>query len=231
MRDENNEFLRIKEWRTDERPRERLLRNGADSLSDAELLAILIGHGTTKKSAVDLGRELLSRYNSISELAKCDIGQFTAIGGIGPAKAITLAASFELNKRLKPAPFDEMRIMKTPTDVTDYYIAKYRGVMQEQFRVLLLNTANQIFKEVLISSGSLNASIVHPREVFREAITNSAASIILLHNHPSGNPNPSKEDIILTQKLRDAGKILSIKVLDHIIIAGDRYYNFGNENN
>lgn len=226
MDSDKSTFKSIKDWRTDERPRERLLRNGASTLSDAELLGILIGNGARNKSAVDLGRELLEKFRTITDLAKCDLGQFTKISGIGPAKAITLAASFELNKRLKPAPFDELRVMRTPEDITDYYIPKYRGIMQEQFRVLLLNTSNQIFKEVLISTGSLNASIVHPREVFREAITNSSASIVLLHNHPSGNPNPSKEDMLITKQLIESGKILAIEVIDHIIIAGERYHSF-----
>jgi DNA repair protein RadC len=226
MDSEKSIFKSIKDWRSDERPRERLLRNGASSLSDSELIAILIGNGTKNKSAVDLGRELLEKYNTITDLAKCDLIQFTKISGIGPAKAITLAATFELNKRLKSAPFDELRVMRTPDDITDYYISKYRGIMQEQFRVLLLNSSNQIFKEVLISTGSLNASIVHPREVFREAITNSSASIVLLHNHPSGNPYPSKEDIAITKQLKESGKIIAIEVIDHIIIAGDKYYSF-----
>jgi len=222
----NQNYKAIRDWHDDEKPRERLAKHGAATLSDSELVAILIGSGTTKKSAIDLAREILDSLGGISNLITCDYSRFIQFKGIGPAKAITLAAAFELNKRIVLNPSDSKKALKSPEDVAGYYISKFRGLMTEEFYVLLLNTSNQVYRETIISTGSLNASIVHPREVFKLAITESAASIILLHNHPSGNPNPSKEDIKITKQLVEAGKHIDIKVIDHLIIAGNTYYSF-----
>lgn len=219
----NGIYKPINQWRDDEKPREKLMQNGAAHLSDSELLAILIGGGTRNMSAVDLGKMLLDRYGSVSELAKRDFGAFRKIPGIGDAKAVTIAAAFELGRRIEITPFTDRKMIKTPEDIASYYIPRLRDRQTEIFLVLLLNTANQIFREITVSTGSLNSSIVHPREVFTTAITDSAASVMLIHNHPSGNPEPSREDIEITRRLKEAGEIIGIKVLDHLIIAGNTF--------
>jgi len=219
-------YKAIKDWREDERPRERLSNHGARFLSDSELLAILINSGTKNFSAIDVARKLLSNHNNLTRLASCDFSEFKKIKGLGQAKAITLAAAFELSRRIDAEPVKEKLVVKSPDDIANYYISRMRGERKEIFCIVLLSTANQIIREVIISQGSLNASIVHPREVFRIAITESAASVILVHNHPSGSLEPSKEDISLTNQLISAGKIIGIRILDHLIIAGENYTSF-----
>lgn len=216
-------YRAIREWREDERPRERLLRYGAVVLSNAELLAILIGSGTQGFSALDVARELLDRFGSLTELASRDVSELRAVRGMGIVRSVVLAAAFELARRLQAEPFAARRVIRSPEDVARLYIPRLRGARTESFRVLLLNAANQILREVLVSEGTLTASVVHPREVFRLAIVESAAAIIVLHNHPSGNSEPSAEDIAITRQLVHAGKLLDIPVLDHIIIAGESY--------
>jgi len=221
-----NEARTIKEWREDERPRERLLKHGSETLSDAELLAIIIGSGTRGFSAMDAARDLLSKYQSLSELTSCDLSQIKQVKGIGNVRAIVLEATFELARRIQSIPISEDRNFRSPEDVAAYFIPRLRGLKKEVFRVILLNSSNQMFRDVVVSEGILNASLVHPREVFRIAITEQSASIIVMHNHPSGNPEPSKEDISITKKLVEAGKLIDIKVADHIIIAGDKFSSF-----
>lgn len=216
----------IKEWRVDERPRERLMKNGASSLSDSELLAILISSGTKNLSALDLAKILLDRFHSLRELASRDVSELKSIKGIGLAKAITLAAAFEISRRIQASGFDENPTFRSPQDVANYFIPILRDVKQERFYVVLLNSSNRITRVKLVTEGTLNASLVHPREVFRYAITETAASIILVHNHPSGNTTPSEEDINMTNKLVEASKFIDIPILDHLIIAGDRYTSF-----
>jgi DNA repair protein RadC len=223
---EANGYKAIRDWREDERPRERLLKHGANTLSDAELLAILIRTGAKNYSALDAARDLLEEHENVSNLASCDVSQLKKIHSIGATKAITLAAAFELGKRIQSGSFIFDKPINNPDDIANYYIPKFRGARKETFMTLLLNSTNIIFREVLVSEGSLNASIVHPREVFRIAITESAAGIILLHNHPSGNIEPSREDIAITKQLAEAGKLIDIKILDHIIIAADSFYSF-----
>lgn len=219
----SKDFKAINEWRPDERPRERLLYHGAHSLRDAELLAILISTGTRGKSAIDLATEMLDRYQSLVELSSRDVSELKSLHGIGQAKAITIVAACELAKRIQSAPFHNRKMITSPGDIAEYFIPRLRGIKQETFNVVLLNAANQVVRMVKVSEGSLNASIAHPREVFRLAITESAAAIILLHNHPSGNTNPSQADITVTKQCTEAGKLLGIEVLDHIIIAGDNF--------
>jgi len=222
-------FKSIKEWREDDRPREKLKLNGAYTLSDAELLAILIRTGTKGYSAIDVARQLLENHENITNLASCDLSEFRKIKGLGETKAITLAATFEIGKRIEAGTAKELNKISQPEDIAKIFIPKYRGARTEIFKVLMLNTANKIFREVNVTEGILNASIVHPREVFRLAITESAASIILMHNHPSGNPEPSEDDRRITKQLVEASKIIEIKVLDHIIIAGDTFTSFTKE--
>ncbi len=213
----------IREWREDERPRERLLRYGAAVLSDAELLAIFIGSGTQGFSALDVARELLQRFGSLTEIASRDVSELRSVRGMGTVRAVVLAAAAELARRLQAEPFSARKVIRSPEDVARMYIPRFRGARTESFHVLLLNAAHQVVREVPVSTGTLTASLVHPREVFRLAITESAAAVILLHNHPSGNAEPSPEDVAVTRQLVSAGTLLDIPVLDHIIIAGDAY--------
>ncbi|TAL68723.1 MAG: JAB domain-containing protein [Bacteroidetes bacterium] len=219
-------YKSIRNWKEDERPRERLIRHGGASLSDSELLAILISSGTKGFSALDASRKLLNKYSSITNLVSCDLSELKKTKGVGSAKAVKLAAAFEIARRIKAEPFSQKKIFRTPEEVAYYYIPKFHGERVETFFILLLNSANQIFREEVVAKGTLNSSIVHPREVFRFAITESAAGIILIHNHPSGNSEPSKEDLLITKQLVEAGKIIDIKVLDHIIIAGESFTSF-----
>lgn len=220
----------IKEWKEDDRPREKMMTKGADSLSDSEILAIIINNGTRGKSAIDLSKELLNlAENDISRLVNLDYATIQTIKGIGPAKAVSIAASLELAKRFKIRSFGDMKVYRSPEEIAQFFIPEFHGFRTEVFFALLLNSSNQIIKRVNISTGSLNSSIVHPREVFRSAIVESAASIIVLHNHPSGNPNPSNEDKEITRNLVEVGNIMKIKVLDHLIIAGNTFYSFARE--
>lgn len=217
--------MSIKNWNDDDKPREKLINIGADKLTDSELLAILIGHGTKGVSAIDVGKDLLSKFGSLSKLVEVEPKRLQTIKGVGFTKSIIISAAFEIAKRVRYHK-DNLQKVKTPEDVAHYFIPRMAGLKKEEFRVLLLNSANAIFKELTISEGTLNSSLVHPREVFRDAIIEAAASIILVHNHPSGNPEPSNEDIKVTEKLVATGEIVGIKVLDHIIIAGDKFTSF-----
>jgi DNA repair protein RadC len=213
----------IKDWRDDEKPREKLASYGSKYLSDAELLAIVLREGSRNHTALDVARSLLNRFGDISEMAKADYSEFKGVKSIGEAKSILLAAIFEISKRIKSEQFLDKKKIMTPADIAPYYISKFFGARHESFVVLLLNSANRAFREVIVSEGILNASLVHPREAFRLAITESAASVIFVHNHPSGNSEPSDSDIEITKQLVEAGKILDIAVIDHLIVANDNY--------
>jgi DNA repair protein RadC len=219
----------IKEWREDDRPREKLMLHGPSTLSDAELLAILISGGTPGYSALDMARDLLDLHQNLEGIIASDYSSYKQIKGMGDAKAVTLAAAFELGKRSQPQSFDEKFSVTSPEDLAKIFIPRFYADKTEKFRVLLLNASNQITREVVVSEGTLTASIVHPREVFKIAISESSASIILMHNHPSGNPKPSRADIELTKQIVKAGDLLDIKVLDHLIIAGSTYTSFVKE--
>jgi DNA repair protein RadC len=224
MADKNNKT--IKDWQPDDRPRERLLKHGASSLSDSELLAIILRTGTKEMTAKDMGMLLLERYGEFSGIEKLDIADLIKIKGIGKTKAITLAAVFEIARRTKAAPFNKNKEIKNPSDIARAYIPKMQSLRTEEFHVLLLSTANIIIRDVVISRGGLNSTVVHPREVFKNAISEMAAAVILLHNHPSGNLSPSQNDINITKQLTDAGKVIGIPVFDHIIIGGNDFYSF-----
>ena len=209
---------KISRWPEKERPRERLLQQGAQQLTDAELLGILIGKGTKRKTAIDLARELLDQYDSLENLFSRSPSELMKIKGIGSAKAATLSAAFQLVRRIQSQKSKDRPSFKRARDVADYYLPLMNDLRKEVFKILLLNRANRLIKEVTISEGTLDASIVHPRDVFREALLESAAGVILLHNHPSGNPAPSEDDIRITRQLVEAGKVMGIKVYDHIIV-------------
>ncbi len=211
----------IKSWPEDERPREKLQLCGVAALSDAELLAIVLrtGDATSAHTALDLGRDLLRCHGTLDELAQASLTEICTNKGIGPAKAATIQAAFELGRRLAGSQlrFGQDRFT-APEQIFQHYAHRLRGLRKEQFHILLLDSKNRILREVLISEGSLTQSIVHPREVFVQAVRDSAAAIILVHNHPSGDPTPSREDREITRRLKEAGDLLGIRVLDHVII-------------
>ncbi|RMF61130.1 MAG: JAB domain-containing protein [Calditrichaeota bacterium] len=217
---------KIPDWPEGERPREKLMQLGPSVLTDAELLAILIRTGTSKQTALDLAKTLLTRYGNLQQLSALDYKEFFRLKGIGPAKAVTLIAAFEIGRRLASLPRDKKVKVNGPEVVFKYYEPLLAHLKKEQFLILILNSANVVMRDVKISEGTLNASLVHPREVFKEAILESAASIILVHNHPSGEVEPSLEDRNITQRLVEAGKLMDIPVLDHVIIGYRRYFSF-----
>lgn len=218
-------YASIKEWPEDERPREKLVKHGAASLSDSELLAILINSGSGKESAVDLARKLLHEYKSLRTLSGLSVADLKQrkFKGIGKVKAIVMVAAFEIARRLASAPKEDLSPIRTPEDVARRYAPQLKDLKQEVFMVICLSSSNRIIQDRTITKGLLNSSLTHPREVFREAILENAASIILLHNHPSGNLEPSREDIQITKQLFEAGRIIGISVQDHIIIGGDNF--------
>jgi DNA repair protein RadC len=220
---------KITRWPEKERPRERLLQHGPQPLSEAELLAILLGKGTRKKTAIDLGRELLDQYGSLQKLFSRSPSELMKVKGIGSAKAATLSATFELVRRTQSQRDASGGSFKRSSDVANHYLPLMRDLRKEVFKILLLNRANRLIRDVTVSEGTLEASIVHPRDVFREAILEPASGIILIHNHPSGNPSPSEEDLRITKQLVEAGRLLGIKVYDHIILAGESYRSFADE--
>ena len=220
---------KITRWPKNERPRERLLQHGPQHLTEAELLGILLGKGTRKKTAIDIARELLDRYESLQKLFSRSPSELTTVKGIGSAKAAILSAAFELVRRVQSQKISERASFKRSSDVANHYLPLMRDLRKEVFKVLLLTRANRLIKEVLISEGTLDASIVHPRDVFKEALLEPAAGVILIHNHPSGNPNPSEEDLRITKQLVEAGRLLGIKVYDHIILAGESYRSLADE--
>ena len=211
---------KIKDWPSQERPREKLINQGPETLSEAELLAILIGSGSGKVTALDLAKTLFVEHQTLRSLASLGVADLKKFKGIGDARAVCIAASFELARRLHSSPEVERPIIRTPSDVAQQLIPKLRDLKQEVFIVLHLNSANRITREVTITRGLLNSSLTHPREVFRQAIVEHAASVILVHNHPSGNPEPSQEDLAITKQLVEASKVVGIPVHDHLIIAG-----------
>jgi DNA repair protein RadC len=217
----------IKEWPVFERPRERLHADGAGALAPRELLAILIGSGREGVSAVAIAGELLrSADGSLRRLAASTPGELAAVRGVGPAVAARVSAALELGRRLaREGPLERGRI-RGPRDVYERCAPGLRDLPQEEFRVLMLNTQHAVVRELVITRGTLDTSVVHPREVFRSAITESAASLILVHNHPSGDPTPSVEDRAVTLQLAEAGRLLGIPVLDHVVVGDGRYVSF-----
>jgi DNA repair protein RadC len=220
--------VRIHDIPEAERPVERLVRNGPESLSNAELLGIILRTGTKEENVVNLCSRILSEYN-IKQLSLANISRLMEIHGIGKVKAAQITAVFELSRRLETFAEEPKKKISSPKDVYSLMYPRMREQKKEKFIMLYLDTKNQVLKEEVVSIGSLNSSIVHPREVFKSALMESSASVIMIHNHPSGDPSPSKEDVMVTQKMVEGGKLLGIEVLDHIIIGDGRYISLKDE--
>ena len=217
--------IMVRDLPPEERPREKLLLCGAAALSNAELLAILLRSGTRKKSVLRIAEEILARIKEqgLVGMVHISVAELAKIDGVGKVKAATLQAAIELARRLAVQQSAKIQMITGPEDVARYAMPHYRFEQKEHFAVLLLNTKNHVISMPEVSVGSLSASVVHPREVFRAAIDHAAAAMILLHNHPSGDPTPSREDIAVTERLVKAGKIMDIPVLDHVVLGRDRF--------
>ncbi len=215
----------IKQWPAGERPREKLSKHGPAALSDAELLAILLRSGSKGVTAVDLAKKLLSDHRSLRDLARLSVVDLSHLG-IGRVRAASIVAAFELLRRLPASDGTDHPILQAPEDVAHIFSPKLRDLRHEEFWVLLLTTSNHLMRDIRITSGTLNSSLVHPRECFAEALKEKSASVIFVHNHPSGNPEPSQEDLAITKQLAEAGRILGIPVYDHIIIGGAQFSSF-----
>jgi len=234
MQAKDNSYYKmpITDWPESERPREKLMQYGPMKLSEVELLAILIRSGSGSNSALDVARELMSKAGGLNQLARLDYNDILQmrIKGIGKTKAVTIAAAIQLTRRLQiEESASPDKILRSSDEVARLYVPKLRDLNKEIFMVLLLASNNRLIKDVIISEGILNASVVTPREVFREAVVGMAAAVILIHNHPSGNPEPSREDLQLTKQMTESGKMMNIPVLDHIIIAGNQHSSFADK--
>jgi len=219
--------LKITDWAVEDRPREKLYQKGTSSLSDAELLAILIGSGTRKKSAVDLGRELLSLVNNnLNTLGKLGISDLTSIHGIGQARAVTIAAALELGRRRRLADMPETPQIKCSRDVFDLVSPSLSDLQHEEFWILFLNRSNKVINRMRLSQGGISGTVTDVRLIMKKAIENLSSGIIVCHNHPSGNLSPSESDTKITNKIKEAGAIMDIQLLDHLIICDRDYYSF-----
>jgi len=214
----------IKDWPEDERPRERLLRYGPEILSNAQILSIILRTGSDDGTAMDLARALLQRFGSLRGLESAGLAELCSVKGIGPAKAAQIKAAFTLSKRLRGEPSDPKDPFRTSEDVYRFYSARIDGLKKEIFICVLLDGKNRPFKDITISEGTITSSPVHPREVFGPAIREAAVGVLFVHNHPSGDPTPSREDIEITKRLVKTGEMVGIKVLDHIIIGNNGSY-------
>jgi len=214
-----------------ERPRERLLKLGSEALSAQEILALILGRGIKGESVMVTSQKLLSRFGNLKGVANASLEELTQTRGIGPAKAAQIKAALELSKRLEADVGEKPRpVLKSPKDVVAVVKSQLKGKKKEHFLVICLDTRNRFINCKPVSIGSLDTSIVHPREVFKEAVSSSAASVIFVHNHPSGDPEPSKEDVELTKRLAKAGEIIGIDVLDHIIVCDKSYLSLKAKN-
>lgn len=209
-----------------ERPRERLQKHGAEALSSQELLALVIGRGVSKKSVMTIAQELLVRFGNIKAISEATLEELSQIKGIGFAKAAQIKACFELGKRQELEPEMKNFDIQNPQDIVKAIQSSIKDKTKEHFKLILLNTRNKIIGISTVSIGTLNSNLVHPREVFKEAISHSAASVVFAHNHPSGDPEPSEDDLTITKRLTEAGKILGIEVIDHIIISKNGFFSF-----
>ena len=226
----NKSSTSIKNWAIDDRPREKLLSKGKESLSDSELLAILINSGSGNESAVDVAKKVLELgENNLDELGKLSIKELTAVKGIGEARAVTLMAALELGRRRHGSFILEKKRLVSSNDLATFLKASLKDYSYEVFAVVFLNRANKVKHFEVMSKGGMTHTIVDPRIIFLKALEVQATSMVLCHNHPSGSLRPSRADEELTQKLRNAGKLLDIKVVDHLIVGDEGYYSFADE--
>lgn len=219
----HSERFTIKDIPVEDRPRERLIKYGSEALSNSELLAIILRTGTKSETAIDMATRLISSNDGLKFLSSCTIQELSQVKGIGQAKASQIKAAVELGKRLKSYRTDNKMKINSPEDIADLVMEDMRYLKKEHLRVIFLNTKNIVIDVKDLSIGSLNASVVHPREIYSEAIRRSSAAIIICHNHPSGDPTSSQEDINITRRLFEVGKLVGIDLLDHVII-GDGCY-------
>ena len=219
--------LKITDWALEDRPREKLIEKGTASLSDAELLAILINSGTKDRSAVDVGRELLVKVNNnLNSLGKLSISDLKSLNGIGTARAVTIAAALELGRRRKLAELPDVAQIKCSKDVADIFQPILGDLPYEEFWILFLNRSNRVINRMKLSQGGVSGTVTDVRMVMKRAIEYLASGIIVCHNHPSGNLNPSESDTKITQKIKEAGTLMDIQLLDHLIITDKEYYSF-----
>lgn len=230
MKIEDSAPLNIKSWSPEDRPREKLLLKGTSALSDAELVAILIGSGTPKLSAVELSKKiLLQGNNNLNELARLSVKDLMKIKGIGEAKSITIVAALELGRRRREQDAEEKPKITSSKDAYDLLKGDMMDLPKEEFWVLLLNRANRVAKKKRVSEGGVSGTVADPKIIYKMALEELASGIIVAHNHPSGNLQASQSDLDLTKKLKEAGKFLEIQLLDHIIIANQKYLSFADE--
>ncbi len=216
----------IKEMPILERPRERFIEYGAEKLQTYELIAIILRTGSTDLSVIELSKNILYHFQTLKELSSTAIKDLIKIKGIGPSKAIQLLAAFELGKRTHTEAFLPQTMLNRPEKVFQYMKTELELKTQEQLVALYLNTKGELIKKKTLFVGSLNSSLIHPREIFKYAVIFSAASIVLVHNHPSGDPTPSSQDLDITKRIYDNSLMMDIQLVDHIIIGRDRYYSF-----
>ena len=223
-------MLKIQDWAEEDRPREKLLLKGRTSLTDAEILAILIGSGTISLSAVEVAKIILKDVdNDLNKLAKLSVKDLQKFRGIGEAKAITIVSALELGRRKKDTEAEKIGKIVVAADAYNLLLPHFVDLPHEEFWILLLNRANQVIKKERISSGGVTGTVVDPKIVFKTALEHLACGIVLAHNHPSGNLKASQEDLALTQKLKDAGNLLDIRLLDHLIITNGGFLSFSDE--
>ncbi len=215
--------LKITGWPENERPRERLIKYGAGHLSDAQLLAIILRTGSGEKSVMELSIALIESFKSLRSIDAASAAELYSIKGLGTAKIAQVKAAFELGKRLMGESSDDDPVFSSSHSIHAHFSPRFKNLKKELFLAVLLDAKNRFLREHQVSEGTLTGSLIHPREAFREAIRESAASVIFVHNHPSGDPSPSRDDIAVTGRLRSAGEIIGIQVLDHIIIGDGKY--------
>ncbi|NIO11006.1 MAG: DNA repair protein RadC [Deltaproteobacteria bacterium] len=221
-------YRTIKDWPEEDRPREKLLHNGAQSLTETELLAIILrtGNASTKETALDHARALLRRFKGLRGLDEATPKELEVFKGIGSAKLAQLKACLEIGRRMGQEKWKAGEPLRSPERVYLHFHNKFRKAKREMFFAVLLNNKNRKIREVKISEGSLTASLVHPREVYNPVIRESAAAVLFVHNHPSGDPTPSSEDLEITKRLKEVGDVMGVRVLDHVVIGHDRFFSF-----
>jgi DNA repair protein RadC len=230
MKIEESKPLNIKSWAEEDRPREKLLLKGTSSLSDAELIAILIGSGTASLSAVEVGKKVMQSVdNNLDALAKLSVKDLMKAKGIGEAKAISIVAALELGRRRKDSAPEEKPKITTSFDAFSLLKGDLMDLPHEEFWVLFLNKANRVIKKKRVSEGGVSGTVADPKIIFKLAIEELASGIVVAHNHPSGNLTPSQSDRDLTKRLKEAGKLLEIQLLDHVIVAGQKYFSFADD--